>query len=117
MNLEIANIYADDYSRERPEDTENFVFPLIVEISEKDKPGSEVFHFVAASPLGLSSAVQSGEFRLLRGYILMQQFDWDVVQRAVQNLVNHAQSRQNWNEVVEFFNRYGRYDSEDYGPI
>jgi hypothetical protein len=117
MNLEIANIYAADDSLERPADTENFVFPLIVEIKEKDKQGSEVFHFVAASPLGLSNTVQGEEFRLLRGYILMQKFDWDVVHRAVQNLVNHAQSRKDWNGVVEFFNRYSRYDSEDYGPI
>lgn len=113
MNLEITQIYSADYLSERPDDLEDFVFPLIVEINEKGRPGAEVFHFVAASSAGLAGEVQSGEFLLLRGYILMKQFDWAVIQRAIQNLVNHAQSRQNWNEVIEFFNRYSRYDSED----
>lgn len=43
----------------------------------------------------------------------MNKFDWDVIYRAIENLINHARSRKDWNEVISYFNRYGRYDSED----
>ena len=116
MDLEIKDIYSDDLGRdELPEDLYNFNIPLRVEIGEKGKEGAEVFHFVAASPLGLQDEVAEREFKLLRGYILMVKFDWRVVHRAVENVINHARSRNSWAEVVEFFNRYSRYDSEDLG--
>jgi hypothetical protein len=115
MNLEIRNIYAADYSREGSKDTDNF-FPLTVEINEKEKPGSEIFHFVAASPLGLSTPFRVGNFVFCADIFRCSNLI-GIVKRAAQTLVNHAQSRQDWNEVVEFFNRYSRYDSEDYGPV
>ena len=116
MNLEIKDIYSDDLgSDELPEDLYDFHIPLRVEIGERGKEGVDVFHFVAASPLGLQGEVAEREFKLLRGYILMVRFDWSVIHRAIVNIVNHARSRKNWDEIVEFFNRYGRYDSEDLG--
>ncbi|HEY0098695.1 MAG TPA: Imm8 family immunity protein, partial [Pyrinomonadaceae bacterium] len=86
-----------------------------VEIGERGKPGGEVFHFIAASPAGIEGEVGSGEFKLLRGYILMARFDWAVVYRSIENIINHARGYRdhNWDEVIEFFSRYGRYDSED----
>ena len=43
----------------------------------------------------------------------MNKFDWDVIYRAIENLINHARSRKDWDEVISYFNRYGWYDSED----
>ena len=114
MNLEIRTIHSADLDQdELPEDLYNFNIPFHVEIGEKGKEGAEVFHFVAASPLGLQDEVAEREFKLLRGYIIMVKFDWRVVHRAVENVINHARSRNTWAEVVEFFSRYSRYDSED----
>lgn len=112
MKLEIVNVYLSDHS-ERPEDLTSFVAPLTAEIGIKGKPGAEIFHFVAASPAGLADDVKRGEFHLLRGHILMQQFDWDVVHRAIQNVLNQAGSCRNWDEAIERLSRYSRYDSEN----
>jgi hypothetical protein len=112
MNLELKGIYPDGVDLERV-DSRGFVVPLRVEIGEKGKKGAEVFHFVAASARGLSLEVIEGEFRLLRGYILLDEFDLDIVRKALQNLIDRARSLGNWNQVVSFLNRYGRYDSED----
>jgi len=113
MNLEIKNIQStviDQY----PEDIYNFVVPITVEIGEKGKEGGETFHFLVASPQGLQNEAASGHgFIILRGYILMNKFDWDVIYRAIENLINHARSRKDWDDVVSYFNRYGQYDSED----
>jgi len=43
----------------------------------------------------------------------MPDFDIKLVRRSLENLINHARSRETWNEVIAFFNRYGVYDSED----
>ena len=112
MNLEIKGIYVEDDDQPLA-DSSAFNINLSVEIGEKGKEGSERFHFVAASPGGLASEVSEGEFKLLRGYILMAHFDLDVVRRSIENLIDHARSRENWDEVLAFFNRYGVYDSED----
>jgi hypothetical protein len=116
MNLEIKGIYPDGVDLERV-DLREFVVPLRVEIGEKGKEGAEVFHFVAASAQGLSLEMAGREFNLLRGYILLDVFDMDIVRRALQNLIERARSRENWSRVVSFLNRYGRYDSEDLDGI
>jgi hypothetical protein len=113
MNLVIKEIYLDEMTDEPMPDLFEFSVPICVEIGEKDKQGSERFHFVAASPTGLQGEVSDGEFKLLRGYILMKKFDLDIVRKSVENLIDHARSRESWNEVLSFFNRYGIYDSED----
>ena len=114
MDLEIKNIYLDVPANDQmPEDLHDFHLAINVEIGERGKEGSELFHFVAASPGGLLNQVAEREFKFLRGYILMEKFAWSVVRRSIQNLINHANSRNNWDEVVSFFNRYGVYDSED----
>ena len=114
MDLVIRNIYLNIPVNDRmPEDSHDFHLAINVEIGERDKEGSELFHFVAASPRGLLNQVADREFKFLRGYILMEEFEWSVVRRSIQNLINHANSRNNWGEVVSFFNRYGVYDSED----
>jgi hypothetical protein len=113
MNLEIKNIQSTDIDQ-HPEDIYNFVVPLMVEIGEIGKEGVEIFHFLAASPQGLQNKAISGHgFNILRGCILMNKFDWNVIYRAIENLINHARSRKDWEEVISYFNRYGQYDSED----
>ncbi|HZT60420.1 MAG TPA: Imm8 family immunity protein [Pyrinomonadaceae bacterium] len=112
MDLEIKHIYSTDFDS-YPEDTHRFNSSLYVEIGEKGKDGAEAFRFVVASPQGLDLEVTSGEFKLLRGYILMAEFDWKLIYRAIENIINHTRSLTTWNEVIRYFNRYGIYDSED----
>ena len=116
MKLEIKGIYLDGISSEElPEDLYNFNIPLRVEIGERDKAGAVVFHFIAASASGLESECSGNEFKLLRGYILMEKFDWNIVHRSIENIINHARGYRdnNWNEVIGFFSRYAGYDGED----
>jgi hypothetical protein len=112
MDLEIKTIYSKDFDRD-PEDIYNFNVSLYVQIGEKGKEGEETFHFQAASPKGLESTTREGEFILLRGLILLAEFDWKIIHRAIENIINHARSRKDWDEVIRYFNRYGIYDSED----
>jgi Immunity protein 8 len=108
MNLEIKAIAFDEAL-----DQQSGIVPIRVDIGERDKPGAESFNFTVASPAALAHEVTTGDFKLLRGYILMSDFDVNVVRRSIENLINHARSRETWNEVIAFFNRYGVYDSED----
>jgi len=95
------------------EGTEPFAVALRVEIGERDKPGAEVFHFVAASPTGLHTELGDKGFNLMRGLILMERFNLATIHRAIGNLINHTRSLEKWDDVLRFFNRYSRYDSED----
>ena len=113
MRLEIKNIYSPDID-ECPNDPHNFAVLITVDIGEKDKDRAETFYFVAVSPSKLQAEANGAHgFRFLRGHILMNEFDWSTIHRAIENLVNHAQSRSNWHEVISFFNRYGTSSSED----
>ena len=107
MNLEIKDIVFD------PLDIDAGIVPIRIEIGERVKPGAESFHFTVASSDALAHEIANGDFKLLRGYILMSDFDVNVIRRSIENLINHARSRGTWPEVIAFFNRYGRYDSED----
>lgn len=107
MNLEIKAIAFDEALDKAG------VVPIRVDIGERDKPGAESFHFFVASASALANEVSNGDFKLLRGHILMPDFDINVVRRSIENLINHARSRETWAEVIAFFNRYGVYDSED----
>ncbi len=113
MDLEIKQIYSTDIS-DSPPDLHNFSVRLYVEIGEKNKAGAETFHFTVTSPSGLQTEMISGHgFRHLRGYILMEKFAWQVVHRAIENLLDQARSRKTWDETISYLNRYGIYDSED----
>lgn len=43
----------------------------------------------------------------------MERFNLATIHRAIGNLINHARSLENWDDVLKYFNRYARYDSED----
>ncbi|HEX8250259.1 MAG TPA: Imm8 family immunity protein [Pyrinomonadaceae bacterium] len=114
MNLEIVAIYSQNLKEdEMTQDLESFNFPIVVELSEKNGFGAEIFHFFVASPSGLQGEVENGGSKHLRGLILMNKFNWKVVHRAIENLINHSRHLKDWKEVVEFWSRYSRYDSED----
>src|SRR5437762_8586181 len=99
MNVEIKAIAFDEAL------DKSGVVPIRVDIGERDKPGAESFYFFVASTSALANEAQNGEFKLLRGYILVSDFDVKVVRRSIENLINHARSRETWNEVIAFFNR------------
>ena len=108
MNLEIKALVVDEALAK-----DGGIVQIRVDIGERNNAGAESFYFVAASPSGLANEVSNGGFKLLRGYILMSDFDINLVRRSIENLIDHARSRKTWEEVVAFFNRYGVYDSED----
>lgn len=112
MDLEIKKIFSLDFDTS-PEDAESFVASINVDLGEKGKSGGETFHFVVASPKGLVREVEDGRFNFLRGYILMTTFDWAIIRSAVESLIDHARSKDGWDDVISYLNRYGRYDSED----
>ena len=113
MNLEIVGLYAETGDTLPPDGAEDFFVALSVDIGEVGKPGAERFHFIAASSLALRGEVGAKGYTLVRGLILMDRFSVETVHRAVRNLINHTRALMTWDEVVGYFSRYSRYDSED----
>ena len=113
MDLVIKEIHSERPGELPLEGAETFAVFLRVEIGERGRAGAESFHFIAASPTGLLSEIGEKGFTLVRGLILMSRFDLTTIHRAIGNLINHARSLEKWDEVVRFFDRYARYDSED----
>lgn len=112
MNLEIKSIFSPDLAENNlPDDLQNFKVLISVAIGEKGKAGEEVFYFTAASFLGIQNEVKDAEFNFLRGYILLETFDWKSIRRAIENLISHSRHLQKWSEVIEFWNCYGSYGS------
>ena len=113
MNLEIRNLISPDLKEgEFPHDPTNFRISISATIGAKNQPGQTVYYFIAASPSGLAEVVVNNEFFLLRGYILMQEFDWKVIYRAVENVLNHSRHFKSWQEIDEHFKQYAWPDGE-----
>ncbi|HEV2913730.1 MAG TPA: Imm8 family immunity protein [Pyrinomonadaceae bacterium] len=112
MNLELKSIYLDDVVND-PEDLYDFNVPINIEVCEKGKKRSELFHFVFSSPQRLQHDISESVFQFMHGYILLAKFDWRAIHHSMETLIDRARSGRNWKEVIAFLSRYGVYESKD----
>ena len=102
-----------DLAREVPEDPAHFGLLVEASIGPSGSLGEDLFNFVVCTPSWLARQVASGEYRFLRHYLLVQRYDYHLIQAALEKLCASI-SGPDWTSVAEKLARYGRWEFEDY---
>src|SRR6476660_8899111 len=89
-----------DLERGVPEDTAHFGILVEASIGSSGSPGEELFDFVVCTPSWLATQVSSGEYRFLRHYLLVQRYDYHLMQSAIEKLCASI-SGPDWTSVAE----------------
>lgn len=113
MNLEIQSIWSPDLnppSEGYPEDVFDFEVLLQVSIGEVGKPGGEVFALAVCSSKALLKT-ESGEF--LNNTLVIEKFDWMIIQNRITKLLSFCQSASSWKEVILRLSGCLRYSDEE----
>lgn len=79
-----------------PEDLNNFSIILQISIGEVGKPGGEVFSLTVCSPSMIEK--ESGLF--IQHTLVLDKFDWEIVNRRIEKLLTLVQNSTSWNEVI-----------------
>ena len=111
IHPEIKALTSDALNRPAlPDDESNVCVSMVASIGPKDGAASELFYFEVVTPEYLANADIS---RWGRGLLVVPEFDWAQVDRALERLV--AQSAQpSWEQVREALSRELTSEYEGY---
>ena len=93
-----------------PPDPEDCAVLCEAEIGEKDGRGADLFHFTVATPRFL---LREGGVTWGRGYLIVDQFSWSAVDRALEKLCLHAW-RPTWPESAAALAKELHWEFENY---
>jgi len=86
---------------------------LQASIGPKDAEGEELFEFQVITPIFLA---KNGLPRWGRGLLIVEQFSWQAVERALERLLAHAH-RKTWAEVAAVLNHEIQWEYDNYQPF
>lgn len=89
-----------------PEDPFDFEVFFQVWLTEKGKPGAEVFGFVVVSPSRLAK-YESGRF--IVNTLVLEEFDWADIRTRLEKILAHTASAEDWEEVIDRLKGYLSY--------
>jgi hypothetical protein len=93
-----------------PPDPEDCIVLFQAAIGAKGQEGDEIFFFTVATPKGL---LREPLPRWGRGFLIMEEFSWTAIERALERLLSHAH-RESWSEVAAVLNHELNWEFENY---
>jgi hypothetical protein len=117
VQAELRGFYSVDVEEDlesfRPDDPQNFAFPVTAFVGPKDGPGEEMFDFVVCTGQWLVEHPSEKGFWFLRNHVLLTRWDYSVLDRALRDLCarTHGDS---WDDIALKLSRWGRWEFEDY---
>ncbi|QQS40691.1 MAG: hypothetical protein IPM63_15165 [Acidobacteriota bacterium] len=107
MNLKVDSMHSPDLPENGyPDDPFDFEAFVQAWLSEKGKPGAEVFGFVVVSPSRLAK-YESGRF--IVNTLVLEEFDWTDIKTRLEKLLAHTASAEDWDEVIDRLKGYLSY--------
>lgn len=95
-----------------PESPDSVKFLLELEIGEAGDESKDLFQVVVATPEGLRAGAGDGVIAD-RATIVVSEYSWIQVQRAVEQIVERCEAP-TWEEAVLRLQRFFRWEYEDY---
>lgn len=96
----------------RPGDPDNFAIPIAAVVGPPDTPDGDLFYFTACSAQWLADNPPEKGFAFMHSYVLLSQWDYDLLRRAIADLCRRAEG-DDWSEVATKLSRYGAWEFED----
>ena len=108
MRLEIKSLWSPDCdaSTELPADREDFEVLISVSLGEEGEEETELFYLTVCSPMRLAR-LTLGTF--VSATLILERFDWAELRLRLEKLLRHAQSCDDWNQIVAALAPYLRY--------
>lgn len=77
-----------------------------------ESSGADLFSFTVATP---SELLDGTDARWGRGYLILERFSWEAVERAIRKLLMHA-DRATWHESATELGKELHWEFESYAP-
>jgi len=114
ISPELKGLFSDDLERPSlPTDPEDCLVSMYAAIGPKGAEGTDRFFFTVATPKGL---LREALPRWGRGFLMVEEFSWVAVERAIQRLLIHAQ-RNSWSEVAIALNQELHWEFENHRKL
>ncbi|MCH9648384.1 MAG: immunity 8 family protein [Deltaproteobacteria bacterium] len=105
----------DDLETWAPESGACFGVLVQAFVGPQNGKGEESFDFTVCSPEWLARRHGRNAAVLGRHHLLLFDYDFDEVRRAIESVINSAEG-QNWQEIASKIARHGKWEFEDYNP-
>jgi hypothetical protein len=109
--IQLKALNHQDFVRgENPPDPENCCLTFAANIGSADSDGSDLFYFQVVTGAWL---VDHAETRWGKGYLLVDRFSWDSVERMIARLVGSITS-DTWHDAASQLSKYLDWEFENY---
>jgi len=117
MRAEVKRLHSPDSPEDfgpawQPDSTDFGVFVQAM-IGPADRDGEESFDFTVCTPGWLAQQSREKGFAWGRGYLIVDEWRYETVERAVRDLVASSTANE-WRELGERIGRYTHWEFEDY---
>lgn len=96
-----------------PEDPSNCWIVVQADIGVIGGSGADTFTFNVCTLKKLQHILNQEEYQLGRHLVLVEEFDWEVIERAIKNLLAPLQA-DDWESLATKIGRFGEWEFEDY---
>lgn len=96
-----------------PEDPLDCWIPIEANIGVRGESGADIFTFYVCTPTRLSSTLRLMPHQFGRHLLVVERFDWSVVEVAIRALLGSL-SADSWDDLATKIGRYGLWEFEDY---
>jgi hypothetical protein len=113
LTLKSIDFGSEDLSTYSPEIPDNFCVWLNLAIGPEGVEGSHLFQVGICTVSWLAHQLSIENAIFLRHMILVESFDFELIKRAVGEIIEKAE-RPSWEESVPVLSRYFAWEFEDY---
>lgn len=118
MRAELKTLYSSSLpsgETELPVERQDFWVIMKADIGTVGAEGADCFTFYVTSPNFLSKSIAHDECQIGRGLLILNEFDWDQVERAVTTICAQAEG-DTWEQIAAYLSRYFHYEFEGLSP-
>ena len=113
LNGSIYSIDLPSGPPEMPKDPYDCWIVIQADIGVAGKEGADIFTFYVCTAKRVNSILQNEDFLLGHHLILVEKFDWQVVENAIKNILNNLEAN-TWEQLAIKLNEYGGWEFSDY---
>lgn len=108
MKARLDGIYSPDLVSEYgelPEEPEDCWIIIHADIGPDNDPGADRFTCYVTTPKFLAGIIKYDRFQLYRGLLVVNEFDWEVVEEAINSVCLEVEG-DSWSEIVTQLSRF-----------
>jgi len=98
---------------ELPDDPYDCWIVIQADIGPEGEQGLDIFTFYVCTVENLKRGFESKSYQLGHHLILVERFDWEIVEDAIKSILDKLEA-DNWDKLAVKINEYGEWEFDDY---